>query len=77
MVTIAADSEGTKDERIKQAFFIVEPNQAQLAEIADLLDRGELRALVDAIVPWEKASEAYCGRIEGRRGYGKLVLAVA
>ena len=30
MVTVAADSEGTKDERIEKAFFIVEPNQEDL-----------------------------------------------
>jgi NADPH:quinone reductase-like Zn-dependent oxidoreductase len=29
MVTIAADSEGTKDQRVKDAFFIVEPSQKQ------------------------------------------------
>lgn len=76
MVTIAANSEGTKDERIEKAFFIVEPNQGQLTEIARLLDRDELRALVDAVVPWEKASDAYLGRIEGRRGRGKVVLLI-
>jgi len=27
MITIAADSEGTSEERVKDAFFIVEPNQ--------------------------------------------------
>ena len=32
MVTIAADSDGTKDERIEKAFFIVEPNHKQLTE---------------------------------------------
>ncbi|CAN5828180.1 NADP-dependent oxidoreductase [soil metagenome] len=76
VVTIAANSEGTKDEPIEKAFFIVEPNQAQLTEIARLLDRDELLATVDAVVPWEKASDAYLGRIEGRRGHGKLVLSV-
>jgi NADPH:quinone reductase-like Zn-dependent oxidoreductase len=32
VVTIAAESEGTDDERVKKAFFIVEPNQKQLCE---------------------------------------------
>jgi len=76
VVTIAANSEGTKDERIERAFFIVEPNQEQLAEVARLLDRDELVALVDAVVPWEKASDAYLGRIESRRGRGKVVLSI-
>jgi len=75
MVTIAADSEGTKDERIEKAFFIVEPKGGQLGEIAALLDSGELRACVDAEVPLERAAEAYAGRVE-RRGRGKIVLSL-
>ena len=37
MITIAADSEATTDERVKQAFFVVEPNRGQLTRIGDLL----------------------------------------
>jgi NADPH:quinone reductase-like Zn-dependent oxidoreductase len=74
MVTIAADSEGTDDERIEKAFFIVEPNQKQLTEISRLLDAGELQCFVDAVVPFARASDAYCGTIEERRGRGKVVL---
>jgi NADPH:quinone reductase-like Zn-dependent oxidoreductase len=37
MVTLPLKSEGTKDERIEKAFFIVEPNQ-KLTEISRLLD---------------------------------------
>jgi NADPH:quinone reductase-like Zn-dependent oxidoreductase len=76
MVTIAADSEGSKDERIEKAFFIVEPNQQELAEISRLLDTGELQCFVDAIVPFAQASDAYFGAIEQRRGRGKLVVSI-
>ena len=76
MVTIAADSEGTKDERIEKAFFIVEPNQKELTEISQLLDTGELQCLVDAVVPFDRASDAYCGIVEERRGRGKMVLSI-
>ncbi|HEY5895130.1 MAG TPA: NADP-dependent oxidoreductase [Chthoniobacterales bacterium] len=76
MATIAADSEGTKDERIEKAFFIVEPNQKQLTEIAALLETGELRYFVDAVVPFAQASDAYRGKIEGRKGRGKTVLSL-
>jgi Zinc-binding dehydrogenase len=58
MVTIAAESEGTKDERIEKAFFIVEPNQKELTEISRLLDSGELQCFVDAVVPFVRASDA-------------------
>ena len=49
MITIAADSEATTDDRVKQAFFIVEPNREQLSRIGHLLDVGDLRLVVDAV----------------------------
>ena len=77
MVTIAADSEGTTDQRVKDAFFIVEPNQAQLVEIARQLDAGNLKAFVKNIVPLNEASAAYHGTLKDRSGYGKIVVAVS
>ena len=77
LVTIAADSEGTNDKRIEKAFFIVETNSKQLADVAALIDQGELQAVVDAIVPLENAAEAYGGKIRNRKGRGKVVLTVA
>jgi len=77
MVTIAADSESTMDQRVKDAFFIVEPDQTQLLEVAKLLDAGILRAFVSAVVPLEEASVAYGSAVRDKRGYGKVVIAVA
>jgi NADPH:quinone reductase-like Zn-dependent oxidoreductase len=77
IVTIAANGEGTKDERIEKAFFVVEPNQEQMTAISSLLDAGELQCFVDAVVPLLKASDAYCGSIKERHGRGKVVLSVA
>jgi hypothetical protein len=77
MITIAADSEGTTDQRVKDAFFIVEPNQAQLIEIAKRLDAGHLRAFVKTTVPLSEASAAYGGALAHKSGYGKIVIAVA
>jgi NADPH:quinone reductase-like Zn-dependent oxidoreductase len=76
MVTIAATEEAAADARIKQAFFIVEPNQAQLNEIGTLLETGKLRAFVAAVVPLSQAPRAYAGKME-QRGNGKVVVAVA
>jgi NADPH:quinone reductase-like Zn-dependent oxidoreductase len=73
MVTIAADSEATKDERVKDAFFIVEANQQQLIEIAERLDSGRLRTFVDAEVPLADAPLAY-GRKVRKHRYGKVVI---
>jgi len=76
MITIAADSEITTDNHMKQAFFIVEPNHEQLIQIGDLLDAGHLRTVVDVVLPFAQASAAYTGKVEQRRGHGKLVVAV-
>jgi len=76
MLTIAAGSEGTADQRVKDAFFIVEPNQKQLVEIARQLDAGYLRAFVKTIVPLNEASAAYSGAFRDNGGYGKVVIAI-
>ena len=76
MVTIAADIEGTADQRLKDAFFIVQPNQKQLVEIAKYLDAGQLRAFVKTAVPLNEASAAYSGALSRTGGYGKIVINV-
>jgi NADPH:quinone reductase-like Zn-dependent oxidoreductase len=77
MITIAADSETTTDDRVKQAFFIVEPHHEQLTRIGELLEAGDLYPVVDAMLPLAQASAAYTGEVRQRRGRGKLVVAVA
>ena len=77
MITIAADSETTIDDRVKQAFFIVEPHHEQLTRIGELLEAGDLHPVVDAVLPLAQASAAYTGDARQRRGRGKLVVAVA
>jgi NADPH:quinone reductase-like Zn-dependent oxidoreductase len=77
MLTIAAESETTPDDRVQQAFFIVEPHHAQLPRIGDLLEAGDLHPVVDAVLPLAQASAAYTGEVGQRRGRGKLVVAVA
>ena len=76
LVTIAADSEHTTDDRVKKAFFIVEPSHTELAQIGDLLDRGELQPFVDAEVPFSAAGDAYAGKVAKRSGRGKVVIAI-
>jgi NADPH:quinone reductase-like Zn-dependent oxidoreductase len=76
MLTIASDSAGTADPRVKDAFFIVEPNQKELVEIAKQLDAGHLRAFVKATVPLNEASDAYSGALRDKAGHGKIVITV-
>jgi NADPH:quinone reductase-like Zn-dependent oxidoreductase len=59
LATIAAESESLEEPRVREAFFIVEPNQEQLAEVAALLNTDKLRAFVDAVFPLEQVREAY------------------
>jgi NADPH:quinone reductase-like Zn-dependent oxidoreductase len=75
-VTITSDHEASEDPRIKEAFFIVEPHQRQLMEIAALIDTHKLHTFVDAVVPLAQANDAYTGNPPNRRGHGKLVVAV-
>jgi NADPH:quinone reductase-like Zn-dependent oxidoreductase len=74
MVTIASNSEATSDQRIKDAFFIVEPSQKQLVEVGKLLDQGRLRVFVDTEVPLSDAPAAYSGKVARKHGYGKTVV---
>lgn len=59
MITIAADAERTREQRVKDAFFIVEPNREQLTRISQMIDAGRLRVFVGAVFPLQKASQAY------------------
>jgi NADPH:quinone reductase-like Zn-dependent oxidoreductase len=74
MITIAADAESSTDPRVKESFFIVEPNQTQLIEIAKLLDAGSLKTFVNATVALNDAAAAYAKTIPQKLGYGKVVI---
>ena len=57
----------------RSAFFIVEPNQRQLMEIAALIDTYKLRTWVKATLPLSQANDAYTAIIPG---HGKVVVSV-
>jgi len=59
LVTIAADAEGLKEQRVRDAFFIVDPNRVQLIEIARLIDAGVIRPIVGAVFAMEHFRQAY------------------
>jgi NADPH:quinone reductase-like Zn-dependent oxidoreductase len=75
MVTVASTAEPSVDPRVAKAFFIVEPNEKQLVEVAGLLDAGRLRTVLDRVVPLAEARELFAGKTS-RKGRGKLVVAV-
>jgi NADPH:quinone reductase-like Zn-dependent oxidoreductase len=76
LVTIVSGLPDSAEQRVKDAFFIVEPSQNQLLEVARLLDSGTLKTYVNAVVPFEEASDAYSGAVRGKLGYGKVVIAI-
>jgi len=57
-------------------YFVVEPNRAQLIELARLVDRGELRPAIDSVFPLDDARAAF-ERSMARGKHGKIVLRVA
>ena len=58
------------------AFFIVEPNRAQLIQLGQLIDSDTLRVVVGAVLPLARAREAFeQGSADHKRG--KIVLQVA
>jgi NADPH:quinone reductase-like Zn-dependent oxidoreductase len=59
LITIAADAERFTQPRVRDAFFIVEPNRVQLIEISRLIDAGVIRPIVGAVFPMEKFRQAY------------------
>jgi NADPH:quinone reductase-like Zn-dependent oxidoreductase len=76
MVTIVSTEANSSDPRVKKAFFIVEPNQKQLVEIAHLLDANKLRPVVDTVIPMSQVPDLFAGKVK-RQGRGKLVVSVA
>lgn len=61
---------------IRSIFFVVEPKQAQLVELGQLLDAGQLRPVVAAVYALERARDAYT-RGQEQHQPGKVVLHVA
>jgi NADPH:quinone reductase-like Zn-dependent oxidoreductase len=72
MITVAASEELVRAPRVRDAFFIVEANRTQLAEVARLIDADELRAVVGAVLPLSQGRQAY----EFKPARGKMVLRV-
>jgi NADPH:quinone reductase-like Zn-dependent oxidoreductase len=77
LVSVATDppSEAAAARGIEAVYFVVEPNRAQLVEIAALVDAGDLRPTIDTVYPLAQARTAF-ERTLGVHGTGKIVLRV-
>jgi len=76
VVTVATQSEGVTEQRVRNAFMLVRADGSQLAEIANLIDAGELRVFVGVVFPLAAARLAYTRAQYGNR-HGKVALRVA
>jgi NADPH:quinone reductase-like Zn-dependent oxidoreductase len=77
LVSVAAEPpQALAAERgIEAIYFVVEPEREQLAELAAMADRGELRPTIDEVFPLAEARRAFERSLaRGRRG--KIVLRV-
>jgi NADPH:quinone reductase-like Zn-dependent oxidoreductase len=72
LVTIAATEQASHDQRTREAFFIVEPRRAELKEIAQMIDAGQIRPIVGAEFSLANAILAY----KTKPARGKVVLRV-
>ena len=76
LVTIATQSAQAASQRVRDAFMLVEANGSQLADIANLIDAGDLRVFVEDVFPLARTQEAYARAQHGKMR-GKIVLRVA
>ncbi len=76
VITVATESSTDQSARVQEAFFIVEPNRAQLVELGTLLEAGEIRPVVREVVPFSDVSAAYSADAAKKHGPGKVVVEV-
>ncbi|KAK7397637.1 hypothetical protein QQX98_012992 [Neonectria punicea] len=60
----------------KGEWFLVQGRGSDLAEVAQLVDAGKIKPLVDSVFPFEKFAEAF-ERVESRKSNGKVVITVS
>jgi NADPH:quinone reductase-like Zn-dependent oxidoreductase len=73
LVTVAADAEALNEPRVRDAFFIIEPNREQLIEISRLIDTRIIRPIVGDVFSMNDVRQAY----ERKPVRGKNVLRIA
>ena len=72
-MTVAADAEALNEPRVRDAFFIIEPNREQLIEISRLIDTRIIRPIVGDVFSMNDVRQAY----ERKPVRGKNVLRIA
>jgi NADPH:quinone reductase-like Zn-dependent oxidoreductase len=75
LVTVASQSQRAAEPRAHDAFILVRADGQQLAQIATMIDAGELRVFVAQVFPLHQAREAYL-RAQAGGMRGKIALQV-
>ena len=75
LISGAPNAALAKQYQIRAERFLVAPDAVQLAEIARLIDAGQIKPFVDTVFPLSEAAKAHL-QGETHRTRGKLVLAV-
>jgi NADPH:quinone reductase-like Zn-dependent oxidoreductase len=76
LVTIVRQpSDWTARRAARGLFFLVEPRRTELNELSRLIDAGIVRPIIEAVLPLDRAREAYERGIKDHP-QGKLVLAI-
>lgn len=70
------DAEKAQRPDVRATFFIVEPDGDELAEIAHLCERGEIKTVIQEVFALDKGADAFKLLDEGH-SKGKIVLKVA
>jgi NADPH:quinone reductase-like Zn-dependent oxidoreductase len=70
LISVAAEPPG------EGSYFVVEPNRAQLIELAKLVDSGQLRVAIDSTFTLAEAAAAFERSLASGK-YGKVVIDVA
>ena len=65
----------SREYNVRFVYFIVEPDRDELAQIGALIDRGQLRPVIDTVFPLPQARRAYEQAAAGH-ARGKIVLRV-
>jgi NADPH:quinone reductase-like Zn-dependent oxidoreductase len=73
LVTVASGNEKATDQKVHDAFMLVEAKASQLADIAALIDANKLRVLIEDVFPLAKAKDAYLRAQKGGM-HGKIAL---
>jgi NADPH:quinone reductase-like Zn-dependent oxidoreductase len=60
---------------VRAVFFIVQPNRAELIQIGNLIDAGQLRPVIEAVYPLSEARQAFERALSGHTR-GKIILGV-